>query len=173
MRGTIQHQTKEHLLGEAEYRVFYPRVQVDTSPSPAVGLAGAVLLTDTIRTSGLDTALAQALGSWRKPTAAASAASEKNCSAKPSTTTDSSHPQPPTPGAAVDHGSAAIVPDRPVADLDDIEDLVVLHPASSPRVVSCRGGGPRRDQVSSRSGTKISSHVQSRFDRPCSWKYRR
>ena len=34
---------------------FYPRVQVDTGPSPAVGQAGAaVLLTDTIRISGLD-----------------------------------------------------------------------------------------------------------------------
>lgn len=48
---------------------FYPRVQVDTSPSPAVAQAGAVLLTDTIRASGLDTGLAQQLGPWRKPTA--------------------------------------------------------------------------------------------------------
>jgi hypothetical protein len=48
---------------------FYPRVQVDTSPSPAVGQAGAVLLTDTIRVSGLDAGLAAALGPWRKPTA--------------------------------------------------------------------------------------------------------
>ena len=48
---------------------FYPRVQVDTSPSPAVGQAGAVLLTDTIRASGLDAALAAALAPWRKPTA--------------------------------------------------------------------------------------------------------
>jgi hypothetical protein len=48
---------------------FYPRVQVDTGPSPAVGQAGAVLLTDTIRASGLDAGLASALGPWRKPTA--------------------------------------------------------------------------------------------------------
>ena len=48
---------------------FYPWVQVDTGPSAAVGQAGAVLLTDTIRVAGLDVALAQALGPWRKPTA--------------------------------------------------------------------------------------------------------
>jgi hypothetical protein len=48
---------------------FYPRVQVDASPSAAVGQAGAVLLTDTVGVSGLDVALAQALGPWRKPTA--------------------------------------------------------------------------------------------------------
>ena len=48
---------------------FYPRVQVDTSPSAAVGQAGAVLLTDTIRVSGLDRGLAHALSPWRKPTA--------------------------------------------------------------------------------------------------------
>ena len=47
---------------------LYPRVQVDTSPSPAVGQGGAVLLTDTIHVSGLDAALAAALGPWRKPT---------------------------------------------------------------------------------------------------------
>ena len=39
---------------------FYPWVQVDTGPSAAVGQAGAVLLTDTIRVAGLDVALAQA-----------------------------------------------------------------------------------------------------------------
>ena len=48
---------------------FYPQVRVDTGPSPAVGQAGAVLLTDTIRVSGLDAGLAAALGPWRKPTA--------------------------------------------------------------------------------------------------------
>lgn len=47
---------------------LYPRVQVDTGPAPAVGQGGAVLLTDTIRVSGLDAALAAALGPWRKPT---------------------------------------------------------------------------------------------------------
>ena len=40
---------------------FYPRVQVDASPSAAVGQAGAVLLTETVGVSGLDVALAQAL----------------------------------------------------------------------------------------------------------------
>jgi hypothetical protein len=48
---------------------FYPRVQVDASPSAAVGQAGAVLLTDIVGVSGLGVALAQALGPWRKPTA--------------------------------------------------------------------------------------------------------
>ena len=48
---------------------FYPRVQVDASPSAAVGQAGAVLLTDTVGVSGLDVALTQALAPWRKPTA--------------------------------------------------------------------------------------------------------
>jgi hypothetical protein len=48
---------------------FYPRVQVDTSPCPAVGQAGGVLLTDTVWVSGLDVALSSALARWRKPTA--------------------------------------------------------------------------------------------------------
>ena len=48
---------------------LYPRLQVDTSPSPAIGQAGGVLLTDTIRASGLDVALARAVQPWRKPTA--------------------------------------------------------------------------------------------------------
>jgi len=36
---------------------FYPRVKVDTSGRGAVGQAGGVLLTETVRTSGLDVAL--------------------------------------------------------------------------------------------------------------------
>jgi hypothetical protein len=48
---------------------FYPRVQVDASASGAVGLAGGVLLTETIAAVGLDEALSAALAPWRKPTA--------------------------------------------------------------------------------------------------------
>jgi hypothetical protein len=48
---------------------FYPRVQVDTADVPAVGQAGAVLLTDTVVAAGLDAALSAALASWRKPLA--------------------------------------------------------------------------------------------------------
>ena len=46
---------------------FYPRVHVDTAEVPAVGQAGGVLLTETVRASGLDTALSASLASWRKP----------------------------------------------------------------------------------------------------------
>lgn len=48
---------------------FYPRVQVDPSGCAAVDQAGAVLLTDTVRTSGLDVGLSASLAGWRKPTA--------------------------------------------------------------------------------------------------------
>ena len=48
---------------------FYPRVQVDTSRSGAVGAAGGVLLTETVAAAGLDTALSAALAPWRKPLA--------------------------------------------------------------------------------------------------------
>lgn len=48
---------------------FYPRVQVDTSRSGAVGQAGGVLLTETVAAAGLDTALSAALAPWRKPLA--------------------------------------------------------------------------------------------------------
>jgi hypothetical protein len=44
---------------------FYPRVQVDTSGSGAVGQAGGVRLTETVAAAGLDAALS----GWRKPTA--------------------------------------------------------------------------------------------------------
>ena len=47
----------------------YPSVQVDTTRCAAVGQAGGVLLTETVRTSGLDVALSAALARWRKPTA--------------------------------------------------------------------------------------------------------
>ena len=48
---------------------FYPRVQVDTADVPAVGQAGGVLLTETVRASGLDAEMAATLSSWRKPLA--------------------------------------------------------------------------------------------------------
>jgi len=48
---------------------FYPRVRVDAAPVAAVGSAGGVLLTETVRVAGLDTALSEALGRWRAPTA--------------------------------------------------------------------------------------------------------
>jgi len=48
---------------------FYPRLRVDTSRVSAVGQAGGVLLTETIRASGLGSELSASLASWRKPTA--------------------------------------------------------------------------------------------------------
>jgi len=48
---------------------FYPRIQVDTSASGAVGQAGGVLLTETVAAVGLDAALSAALAPWRRPLA--------------------------------------------------------------------------------------------------------
>ena len=48
---------------------LYPRVHIDAAPVAAVGQAGGVLLTETIRAAGLDRALSQALSRWRKPLA--------------------------------------------------------------------------------------------------------
>ena len=48
---------------------LYPRVQVDTAGSRLVSHAGGVVLTETIRTLGLDRALSAALSRWRKPLA--------------------------------------------------------------------------------------------------------
>jgi len=45
----------------------YPRAHVDAADVPAVGHAGGVLLTETIRATGLDRALSEVLGRWRKP----------------------------------------------------------------------------------------------------------
>lgn len=45
----------------------YPRVNVDTARVSAIGQAGGVLLTETARATGLDRALSEALGPWRKP----------------------------------------------------------------------------------------------------------
>ncbi len=48
---------------------FYPRPRVDTAKVAAVGHAGGVLLTATVRAAGLDVALSAALARWRKPLA--------------------------------------------------------------------------------------------------------
>ena len=48
---------------------LYPRGCIDTAKVAAVGQAGGVLLTETIRAAGLDQALSQALSRWRKPLA--------------------------------------------------------------------------------------------------------
>lgn len=47
----------------------YPRVQVDTARSGAVGQAGGVLLTRTAEITGLSSSLREELASWRKPLA--------------------------------------------------------------------------------------------------------
>jgi len=46
---------------------LYPRFEVDTSRSGAVGQAGGVLLTQTVAASGLGGFLSSALTPWRKP----------------------------------------------------------------------------------------------------------
>ena len=48
---------------------LYPRVQTDTAAVKIVSQAGAVSLVDTVRASGLDRGLSQALARWRKPLA--------------------------------------------------------------------------------------------------------
>ena len=44
---------------------FYPRPRVDTSGRAAVGQAGGVLLTSTVKAAGLDAALSAAMAPWR------------------------------------------------------------------------------------------------------------
>jgi len=44
---------------------FYPRLRVDSRGGSAVGQAGGVLLTSTVRAAGLDVALSAALAPWR------------------------------------------------------------------------------------------------------------
>jgi len=44
---------------------FYPRLMVDTSGRTAVGQAGGVLLTSTVKAAGLDAGLSAALAPWR------------------------------------------------------------------------------------------------------------
>ena len=48
---------------------LYPRVRVEGGGSGTVSQAGAVLLVETVRKSGLDTAISAALAPWRKPRA--------------------------------------------------------------------------------------------------------
>src|SRR3954463_768156 len=48
---------------------FYPRARVDTAKVSAVGQAGGVLLTQTVRAAGLDVGLSAALARWRRPLA--------------------------------------------------------------------------------------------------------
>ena len=48
---------------------FYPRPVVDTAASNLASQGGAVLLTETARTVGLDQALSEALAPWRPPNA--------------------------------------------------------------------------------------------------------
>src|SRR5215212_6791193 len=48
---------------------FYPRARIDTAKVSAVGQAGGVLLTETVRAAGLDVGLSAALARWRKPLA--------------------------------------------------------------------------------------------------------
>lgn len=48
---------------------LYPRVRPDAAGSGVVSQAGGITLTETIRAAGLDRALSEALGRWRKPTA--------------------------------------------------------------------------------------------------------
>lgn len=47
--------------------VAFPRLTVDTSTSAAVAQAGGVVLAETVAATGLDRALSDALGLWRKP----------------------------------------------------------------------------------------------------------
>lgn len=57
-------------LGGSTFKVKitarYPRTVVDTAEVPAVGQAGGVLLTETVRISGLTGALSAALAPWAK-----------------------------------------------------------------------------------------------------------
>lgn len=46
---------------------LYPRVQVDAAGSGVVSQAGAVLLVETARATGLDRELSTALQQWRRP----------------------------------------------------------------------------------------------------------
>jgi hypothetical protein len=48
---------------------LYPRFRADARWSGVVSQAGGLLLTDAIRSSGLDAALSKALARWRKPLA--------------------------------------------------------------------------------------------------------
>ncbi len=73
MSRDLSGRSKEHLQVK-QTTGFYRRLRVDTSRVSAVGQAGAVLLTETVRTSGLDAGLSAALSRWRKPAAVHDAA---------------------------------------------------------------------------------------------------
>src|SRR3954452_1005135 len=53
----------KHLIGS------YPRVRVQGDGRQVVSQAGAVLLLETVRKTGLDQAISAALAPWRKPRA--------------------------------------------------------------------------------------------------------
>jgi hypothetical protein len=48
---------------------LYPCPKADTAAATVVSQAGAVLLTETVRTVGLDHALSDGLAQWRRPSA--------------------------------------------------------------------------------------------------------
>ncbi len=48
---------------------LYPRVQVDAAGAGVVSQAGAVVLVETARATGLDRELSQVLARWRRPSA--------------------------------------------------------------------------------------------------------
>lgn len=58
---------------------LYPRVRVDARGRGMVSQAGGLLLTDTVRASGLDAALSAALAPWRKPLARHDPAGSRHC----------------------------------------------------------------------------------------------
>ncbi|GLP68884.1 hypothetical protein TUSST3_55070 [Streptomyces sp. TUS-ST3] len=47
----------------------YPRVRIEGGGRTVVSQAGGVLLVETVRKAGLDTAISAALTPWRKPRA--------------------------------------------------------------------------------------------------------
>ena len=67
-RGPCSCHCRRHFPGEALYR-SYPRVRVQDDGRQVVSQAGSVLLVETVRKTGLDQAVSQALTPWRKPRA--------------------------------------------------------------------------------------------------------
>ena len=65
VEGSV-HRRKESTLQVKKRTGFYPRVRTRSGPSAVVSQAGGVLLVQTVRKSGLDTALSAALEPWRK-----------------------------------------------------------------------------------------------------------
>lgn len=68
VEGSV-HRRKESTLQVKKRTGLYPRVRTRSGPSAVVSQAGGVLLVQTVRKSGLDTALSAALEPWRKPRA--------------------------------------------------------------------------------------------------------